>query len=1859
MERSDSLFRHLHLVSCFCSYGCLCAAGLVVILLLSSFSAVQLHAQNITLLPNIGTLAGNGTVGYSGDNGSAISAALAQPLGVVADRAGNIYIADTWNHVIRRVNISGIITTVAGTYMPGGPVSGGYAGDNGPAVSAKLNAPSGVALDRAGNLYIADTANQVIRKVDRNGIITTVAGAFIPGGPNGTGVGGYNGDNIPATTAQLNYPTRVAVDTLGNLYIGDVDNNRIRKVNTSGTLTTVAGGATQGYSGDGGPATAAQLNFPWGVTVDSAGDLYIADYGNHVVRKVDPSGTITTIAGDYSLGAGYSGDGGPATSAQFYRPQDVAVDSAGNLYIADAYINNRIRKVDTTGTIRTVAGSGVPGTGGYGGDGGLATSAKLNGPSGITLDSGGNLFIADTDNSAIREVFNATASFSNIPVGSSNSEMVYLSFNTTMQLSGSPQTTLADFGTPQPVGACDPNISAPTICQWQVPFTPSQPGPRWGAFRITDGSGNTYKFPLAGTGTGSAVAFTPGIINSAAGGGNGGTGLGDGGPAIGAYLDIPWGVAVDSAGNFFISDIGDNLIRKVDATGIITTVAGSGSSGYTGDGGPATQATLSTPYGVAVDVTGNIYIADYSNHVVREVYANTGTIQTVAGTGTGGYNGDNIPATSAQLNYPNGVAVDKFGNLYIADYRNWRIRKVDTNGIISTVVGGGSGCPTQTDAYGDGCPAIDAWLYYTTAVAVDNSENLYISDFFNHLIRKVDANGIITTIAGNGGYGYNTDGIPATSAEITYVNGISADNAGNVYIADSNNYRIRKIDGNGIINTVAGDGTFKGVYFNGDGGLATNGQIDQPEGVAVDGAGNLYISEMSERVRKVTVDTTALAFSNVSLGLTSDAQTVAVSDVGNAPLHFTSINAGSGVQLQNGASACTVGTPVGLGQTCDLNVVFSPISPGTIGTLTLTDDAVFPQVINLSGSGVATPAYSNLTPSQIMPYGTSSVNLSGVISAGSFHPPAGETVTINIGTYFQGATIGANGTFATSFPIPTTPPGTYTITYSYAGDTYFAIANDVSTTLTINPQGSQSYTLTLSEIGTGTGAVTEPSASINCSESNGNPATGNCSANYVAGTTVTLTATPTPPSSFAGWGGACAAFGSGTTCTLTINAPLPVTASFAPPPSSITLPFDPGTNVSQIAQFCPNNSCSDPNAHALTLTIPVVSSSGFPLTVTASEYPADGLCPPNGDGQSSDLDCRLLYKFSFGKDAANNTVVPLCFPYANGNCVHYEVYSGTPGNEPDPNLYSGGVFWKIGFNNSSFVPASYWANSTPRLLDDPDANEVTGLPYGSVCSTPMYVDGEPTNPPIYCQFDRDITTFYNPSFGIDNTIGGTTKQVNDVLVAFLPTTPPDNSPQQPPQRNAPTLTGSCVAGCSSSGNVITFSEGLGGTFALTSTGYPVPTLTESGNLPAGLTFNGITGLISGTLMDGSVGTYPITVTANNGAGSMTVSFTVSVNAVPLTITASSGTMTYGGIVPTITATFNGLVNGDQPSNLGMTCTTKATSASPVGVYQSSCTSTSSRTYTITYVPGTVTVNPADLTITASSSTMAYGGIVPVITASYTGFVNGDSSSSLTVAPTCTTTATRSGAPGTYPSSCSGAVDPDYTMQYVNGTVTISSVLLSPANLNFGTPYLYGVGAQVVVLTNEGTTPLTISSIKIASPGTALSDYGSISLCPPIITVLPAKLPAGKSCAITVGILASAKVFSPTASTATLVITDSAAGSPHSVALSAQVINPQASLSTLALVFPTQRMGTTSAAQSVTITNTGSTPLILGAITISGDFTTASETTCVNGGTVNAGATCVLNVVFTPRAKGMRNGTVKITDNALLSPQVVLLSGSGS
>jgi sugar lactone lactonase YvrE len=1002
MSRSSSLVQPAALVSRLnlaesfgvprVAYRHLAVVALILACLVSAIAPSRVQAQNITVAPMINTVPST----FNSLFGTGV---LHQPSGVVLDSQGNLYIAEAGIQDILKVDArTGKSSAVVGGYRTGCPGETDKLGDGCPANNALLWTPEGLALDKAGNLYIADSQNNLVRKVDAvTGKISALAG----GGTGCTGQTDSYGDGCSATNAQLGEPNDVAVDGAGNVFIADTGFWMIRRVDGQTGIITAAAGTGSDYAstsslwsgcatdplGDGCPATQAWLHYPYGVAVDIQGNLYIADSYNLAVRKVDAkTGIITYVAGGGSCAQQQSGaiywGGCLATSFGFStnNPQAVAVDSAGNLYFMDNGVNS-ITRVDAASGIITPFVN-VIGSPGYTGDEGVALFAELNGPSAIALDGSGNLYIADTGNNVIREVSTAPPKLGQVPVNTfTNIFPVLLSINTALTLSSVQATGdyslrgLGGIDLRNPYPSSEPNpcvlntpLSANTGCFQSVQFVPTKPGPRWFPLVLTDSNSNKYSFGLEGTGVGSELAFTPGIISTIAGtysccGTNGyptGGFSGDGYPAIQALLSGPGGEKMDSAGNLYFVDSGNYRVRKIDTSGNISTVAGSGSSSYSGDGGPAIQAGLN-PSGLALDSAGNLYIADYENNRVRKVDVN-GNITTVAGPGSypytcNGYTdsyGDGCVATSAELTGPSGVAVDAFGNLYIAEQANALIRKVDLNGIISTVAGNGS-----VGFSGDGGLATGAQLNNPTDVAVDAAGNLYIADYANFRVRKVDATtGNISTFAGNGTSGNSSsyNGGPAINAELWNPGGLALDSAGDIYIATPG--RIWKVDPSGIINTVAGadNNSFK---YSGDGGPATSAGFGLISGVAVDGAGILYVADGNDNViRKVDVTTSILSFSSINALETSPAQSMLVSNIGNAPLNFISLTDTSvptNFVTETVGNDCAVGTPLAVGATCSLGMSFRPTAAGILNdTLAIADDTFnSPQSVQLSGIATA------------------------------------------------------------------------------------------------------------------------------------------------------------------------------------------------------------------------------------------------------------------------------------------------------------------------------------------------------------------------------------------------------------------------------------------------------------------------------------------------------------------------------------------------------------------------------------------------------------------------------------------------------------------------------------------------------------------------------------------------------------------------------------------------------------------------------------------------------------------------------------------------------------------------------------------
>jgi uncharacterized protein (TIGR03437 family) len=637
-------------------------------------------------------IAGNSRAGFSGDGGPAVNAQLNAPQGIALDSAGNIYIADSLNNRVRMVNPQGIISTFAGNGSVSVP---GFWGDTGPATDASIHLPVALAVDSSNNVYIAASADNTVRRVTTDGIINIFAGA---------GYKGYYGDyakdavtgNVTntglANVAGLTGPQDVAIGPKGVVLIADTGNAVIRQVNTDGTIITVCGNGSVGNLGD-GVAVKLPMISPFGVAVDSSGVIYIAEYGTNRIRKVDTAGNATTAIGDGTQG--FAGDGGAPNKVEMSLPTAVALDGSGNLYFADS-LNNRIRKL-AGGNVNTYAGNG---TFSKAPDGLAATSSQLNAPLGVAADANGNLYISDTLNNVVRRV-----------------------------------------------GA------------------------------------NGIMSTFAGTGT----------VGSG----------GDGGAATSAQLSGPQGLAVDSAGNLYIADTQNGRVRKVSG-GNISTVA-----------------QLNAPFGVAVDTAGNLYVADFAANRVTKVSAG-GTTTTLAGTGVSGYGGDGGQAASAQINGPQAVAVDASGNVYIADTANNRVRKVASNGVITTVAGNG-----QAGQSGDGGLALNAQVGNPTALAVDSVGNLYLADG-SARVRKLFLSGVINTIAGGGARGYSGDGGSASNAALNGPSALAINAAGSVFVADTSNNAVRLLQ-------LSSSGITVGAMTNGATNL--NGPIAPGEVVVIYGTG--------------------------------------------------------------------------------------------------------------------------------------------------------------------------------------------------------------------------------------------------------------------------------------------------------------------------------------------------------------------------------------------------------------------------------------------------------------------------------------------------------------------------------------------------------------------------------------------------------------------------------------------------------------------------------------------------------------------------------------------------------------------------------------------------------------------------------------------------------------------------------------------------------------------------------------------------------------------------------------------------------------------------------------------------------------
>jgi|GEM_PF-1074303 len=1061
---------------------------------------------NTQICPSSATTLTNSTPGGTWSSSSPHVATIGSSTGIITGISDGIaiitYTLPSGTFTTKPIYNTSLIRTFAGT----GAV--GYSGDGGQAREANVPYPHAVRCDAAGNVYIMSEGR--IRKTDISGNITTIAG---------TGAIGFSGDGGAATSAEIYSNGDIATDAAGNVYITDPTNNRVRKINTSGIITTIAGGGAS--TANGVSATTVALSAPLGITTDAAGNIYVAESGAARIRKIDVSGTISLIAGNGTFSS--SGDGGPATNAGFSSLKGITMTPSGDLLLVEHTYDGRIRKINTSGIITTIAG-GSTGTE----DGIPATNARLYNPLNITRDPDGNIFFTEHGRAQIRvidtsgkihlisgqgdggysgdDIPNTWATLSNElnGIASDAAGNIYIADEDNHRVrviqSCPPAAVAAITGTRSICVGAHTNMASTTT------------GGTWSSSNPSIASINTTSGYLTGLATGSAtITYTtaPGVfaITNVYVGVTGleniaGTGIagnsGDGGLATNATLNAPMGMTIDAIKNKYI--LSANVLRKVDIYGQITTIAGNATggtygdgAGYAGDGGPATSALMQQPSGVAIDELGNvIYIADRKNNRIRKLAGHI--ITTILGDGSYSTSGDGGPAILATCAYPSGIVVDNAGNVYFTDQGAGRVRKINTSGIVSIVAGaGGFGYS------GDGGPATAALLNQPYGLAIDAANNLYVGDQGNHRIRKINTTtGIITTVAGNGVAGNSGDGGPATAASLIDGSTLATDINGNLYIANNRLPQIRKVGTDGIINPIAGNGIW-GNYP--DGVTATGTNIDFSYGIACDTGGNVYFTQFNfNNVKKIvscsgndelpTIIGTRIMCdsSTITLSNTVPGGTWSSTNGGITPVDATSCTLSSYTPATG-----TITVTYTLGGASTTAVVTVVALPGTIsGTTTVCEGATTTLSSSTPGgewSSTSANATTSGTTGIITGVSTGTATISYTMGGCA----TGTTVTVQNA---PANIIGITGLCTSNTTILNSTPsgGTWTSSSTATGtiDATSGILTGIASGIT-----TVSYTLTNGCRKTQTVTVNETPTTI----------TG--TATICSGTTATLTCTPT------------------------------------------------------------------------------------------------------------------------------------------------------------------------------------------------------------------------------------------------------------------------------------------------------------------------------------------------------------------------------------------------------------------------------------------------------------------------------------------------------------------------------------------------------------------------------------------------------------------------------------------------------------------------------------------------------------------------------------------------------------------------------
>ena len=950
--------------------------------------------------------------------------ALAKGRGLSVAKNGDVYFADYSGNLIHKISAStGMMTIVAG-YLSGtagksNTAGAGYSGDGGPATLAVEGNARGVTVDSAGNVYFADSGNEVVRMVNTAGVVSTIAGKY-PGTINSPQA--FAGDGHPATSATLNTPEDVEIDNNGNLFIADQANARVRVV----------------YAGGAQVATLIAAN---GGGVATPGNIYTILGGG---------------PGVYSPGSIVLG-----TSVAVAAIRKIALDARGNIYAADNGNNVIWFEDGTTGYMRVIAGTmgltsggpGCPGKTNALGDNCQATLATLNPTSnmGVGVDGLGNVYISDSGNTRIRKV-SLNQVFPTVASGSSVTQTLLVHFavgDTPASASPFMISGSADFVVAAPAN-CTPNADNTTDCTITVTFSPTQPGADLATLTVNSTLGATSQFGLSGVGAAAAVALDPGTTT-----------------AIGTGYKSAIGIALDEAGNSYVADTGNNVVIRYNSAGTGSIIAGiSGNAGNSGNGGPATSATLSAPSAVAVTPNSAIYIADTGNSVVRRIDPVTGMINIVAGgastTCAAALDalGNGCLGTQATLSHPSGLTADSNGNVYISDSGNNVVRELTSSGYIFSIGG----------------PVFSA----PTALQVDGGSNIFVADTGHNTVSKIiAATGKVVAVAGNGQSGSSGNGGAATGAELNSPMGIALDAAGDIYIADTGNDVIRLVNAAGTINTVAGTldqsgtGTFPGA--------ADALLLNLPTGVASTTSGRLYVLD-SGNSRAFIIDRTSVVenLGYAALNLSSPVKTIQETSTGSiaaglpTPLTVNTGNTSAFTLTPQGSLGCTAGESLTSGATCFLAAQFNPVAVGNFSA-TFTEANITPSLpyvpsIVLGGTGAILTATSSQTvitsPATGNPQYSVAFTVKTTVTPAQCNSSAPSciptgTVQFFVGTTAVGVPVALDGTGAASTSIGGQNVGTLTVTAVYSGDIFYANSTAPALSVTVTT-GSTSTSVSLS-----------------------------------------------------------------------------------------------------------------------------------------------------------------------------------------------------------------------------------------------------------------------------------------------------------------------------------------------------------------------------------------------------------------------------------------------------------------------------------------------------------------------------------------------------------------------------------------------------------------------------------------------------------------------------------------------------------------------------------------------------------------------------------------------------------------------------